>query len=441
MILPSRRESLPLARYVPKALTLSLLILCSALPAPTEAAERETPAAPAVQQRGKLLDEMGVSAWHNAGFRGKGVKIAVLDTGFRGYRDFLGKALPDHITVKSFRSDGNMETRDSQHGILCGEVIHAIAPDAELLFATWDVGAADEYLSAFRWAKEQGARIVSCSVITPSWSDGEGGGTMHQELAKILGPGTEASDLLCFASAGNTIDRHWSGEFHDNGQGFHEWKPGTIDNPLRPWNEDQVFVELYWHPGADYDLVVQDVETDKNIEVAHTIHDNRDHNSAVIRFRVISGHSYRVRVRLVSGKPGTFHLTTTWGSLSHTTSKASVCFPADGERVVAMGAVDGEHHRMWYSACGPNSHCPKPDFVAVVPFPSTWRERPFGGTSAAAPQGAALAALLLGRHPDWTCDRIRSLLRGSAQDLETPGHDYQTGYGLLRLPRETEALK
>src|SRR5262249_3038105 len=67
---------------------------------------------------------MGVVDWHKAGQRGKGVKVAILDSGFKGYRDALGKALPARVKVKSFRKDGQLEARDSQHGILCAEVIH-----------------------------------------------------------------------------------------------------------------------------------------------------------------------------------------------------------------------------------------------------------------------------------------------------------------------------
>jgi subtilisin family serine protease len=89
-----------------------------------------------------------------------------------------------------------------------------------------------------------------------------------------------------------------------------------------------------------------------------------------------------------------------------------------------------------YSSCGPNSRRPKPDFVATVPFASTWRSKPFTGTSAAAPQAAALAALVLSRHPDWTPAQVREALRRAAVDLAPPGHDDETGYGQLRLPDE-----
>ncbi|HJZ57805.1 MAG TPA: S8 family serine peptidase, partial [Gemmataceae bacterium] len=154
----------------------------------------------------------GADRWHTAGFRGQGVKVLVLDTGFRGWRDQLGKALPEQVTTRSFRRDGNLEYRASQHGILCGEVVHSLAPAADLLIANWEPGHTDQFLDAIRWGKEQGARVVSVSVVAPSWSDGQGGGAVHHDLSELLGRGDRANDLVCFASAGNTTDRHWCGE-------------------------------------------------------------------------------------------------------------------------------------------------------------------------------------------------------------------------------------
>jgi subtilisin family serine protease len=96
--------------------------------------------------------------------------------------------------------------------------------------------------------------------------------------------------------------------------------------------------------------------------------------------------------------------------------------------------VTEEGRRLGYSSCGPNSERPKPDLAATVPFASGWRERPFSGTSAAAPQAAGLAALEWGRHPDWTAARLREELRRAAADLGPAGHDFETGYGRIRLP-------
>src|SRR5262249_54967173 len=148
----------------------------------------------------------------------------------------------------------------SQHGIMCGEIVHALAPDAELLFANWDADRPDEFLDAVRWARSQGARILSCSLIMPSWSDGEGGGPTHQALARLLRRDATTADGLCFASAGNTAQRHWSGLFHDAGKGFHDWRSGHVANTLTPWGTEEVSVELCWHsPGKDFDLIIDDI--------------------------------------------------------------------------------------------------------------------------------------------------------------------------------------
>ena len=127
-----------------------------------------------------------------------------------------------------------------------------------LLFANWDTEHPDQFLAAARWARQQGARIISCSVVMPSCSDGEGKGEMHDKFAQLLGSGTIPEDMLCFASAGNTTVRHWCGTFHDAGNGYHEWQPGTIDNAVSPWGSERCSVELYWQPAADYDLSVRD---------------------------------------------------------------------------------------------------------------------------------------------------------------------------------------
>jgi subtilisin family serine protease len=426
------------------SLTAVLLSLAVTIPLPVRAApagvadesEPHPATAAASRPREQLLTQLGVDRWLAAGFRGRGVKVAILDTGFRGWRDHLGKDLPAQVATRSFRSDGRLDFRDSQHGILCGEVIHALAPDADLLFANWEPGHEDQFLAAVRWARQQGARIISTSVITPSWSDGQGGGAMHRALSELLGSGGGPNDVLCFASAGNTTDRHWTGHFTDNGDGWHRWKDKQIDNGLRPWGDDDVYVELYGRPGASYELWVLDTTSGRDAGHVVSISHASDRLSAAVRFAPASGHSYRVRVRHVGGPAGDFHLTTTFASLDCTTPGANVCFPGDGKEVVALGAVDLERHRQTYSACGTNLPLPKPDLVAVVPFPSSWRPRPFGGTSAAAPQAAALAALYWSRHATWNAARVRQALQAAAIDLNTPGPDYETGYGLIHLPAE-----
>jgi subtilisin family serine protease len=403
-------------------------------------------AAPA-QERSRHLAGLGVESWHQAGWRGRGVTVAILDSGFRGYRKQLGKALPDRVAVRSFRVDQDLEARDSQHGILCAEVVHALAPEAGVILANWEPDHPSSFVEAVGWARRQGAQIISCSLIMPSWSDGEGGGSVHAALARLLGTGRQPHDLLFFACAGNTAQRHWAGRFHPDAHGFHEWLPGQTSNTLRPWGKDRVAVEVYGPVDGDYDLQVLEHESDRLVGHA-SIHWGFDEAAlrgtkkqggcAVVRFLPEPERRYAIRLfrpdrpdAKVSDK---FHVVVLGGSLERATMTGSIPFPADGDGVEAVGAVDGEGRRLFYSSCGPNSRRPKPDFVAPVPFASLLRERAFAGTSAAAPQAAGHAALWRSRHPDWSADRVRLAMRESARDLGPKGHDWETGYGLVHLP-------
>jgi hypothetical protein len=405
----------------------------------TLAGEKTAASLPSRLEQTGPLAETGARLWQAAGYNGQGNKVAVLDSGFHGYRDYLGKGLPGQVTVKSFRFDGNLEGRDSQHGILCAEVIHALAPAAQLLLANWEPDHPEQFLEAVRWAREQGARIISCSCIMPSWSNGEGGGPNHEALAQLLGSGDRPGDLICFASAGNVAQRHWAGLFHGDGNGFHEWQPGQRDNPLTPWGHEPVYVELCWKTDAAYDLFVFDQRTGS--EVARSVSEKgKDRFSAVVKFEPQPDQRYVCRVRLAGGQPGRFHcFALSCYGLGSATAEGSVCFPADGGRVVAVGAVDTDGRRMSYSACGAPEQ-PKPDLVAAVPYVIPSSGRTFGGTSAAAPQAAGLAALWLSRHPDATAAQVRAVLRDAAADLAAPGRDSETGHGLFRLPDDGLAL-
>jgi subtilisin family serine protease len=384
----------------------------------------------------RVLDELGARAWHAAGWRGQGLTVAVLDTGFFGYQEHLGKALPAKVRVRSFRHDEDLEARDSRHGILCAEVVHTLAPGAALLLANWEPERPDQFLDAVRWARAQGARVITCSLIMPTWSDGEGHGPIHTALARLLGGGDRPGDALFFASAGNTALRHWGGRFHDGGDGWHEWARNPLgpvcDNPVRPWGSDRVSVELCWQLGS-YELSVRDATAGRLVgrAVGAPAGDAVPH--AVVAFVPQEGHEYTARVRQLQTGSGPFHLVALGGNLGYARMQGSIPFPGDGPEVIAVGAVDGRGRRWDYSSCGPKAELLKPDLVAPVPFPSRCRLRPFAGTSAAAPQAAALAALVWSRHPDRTARAVRNSLQQAALPA-ADARPWETGHGRLHAP-------
>jgi subtilisin-like proprotein convertase family protein len=60
---------------------------------------------------------------------------------------------------------------------------------------------------------------------------------------------------------------------------------------------------------------------------------------------------------------------------------------------------------------------------------------PFFGTSAAAPHAAAIAALVLGSNPGITAAEVRTALTSTAIDIEAPGYDRDTGFGIVMANR------
>jgi hypothetical protein len=428
--------STPLPRQLETTSCLSAPLLdCEG--AATPDTNSSGPGIEALPRLSEVLERLGVAAWHARGWRGRGLKVAVLDSGFSGFRAHLGRALPRIVKVRSFRFDGNLEAKDSQHGILCAEVIHALAPEAELLLANWEPEHPDQFLAAVRWARRQGAQVLSCSVIMPTWSDCEGHGRIHQELTRLVGTGDRPGDALFFASAGNTAQRHWSGTFQDDGNGYHTWKRvggfSQTENAIKPWGGERVSVELCSPGNAVYELIVSDATTGRLVGWMRSA-DTGGAGNAVVGFLPESGHDYHVRLQHVRGAPERFHLVVLGGGLRHAMCAGSIPFPGDGSEIVAVGAVDSMGRRLGYSSCGPKHGRTKPDFVASVPFPSAWRLRPFAGTSAAAPQGAALAALVWSRHPDWDARHVRDALQNAAQPCSPVSPAWETGHGLLHLP-------
>jgi hypothetical protein len=389
------------------------------------------------------LARLGVDRWHKAGLRGQGVKVLVLDHGFPDYRHLLGKTLPREVTTQSFRDDGNLRAREGLHGVRCAEVIHALAPEAELFFANWDFHDPASFIKAVQWAKGKGVQVIACSAIQPGWSDCEGGGTVHTALKRVLGSGDRPGDLLFLASAGDTGRGHWRGKFFKGKNGLHEWEDGDEINRLAPAGETldgEIRVGLFFRPGTSYLLQVYD----RTAETYVASHETVEHYWGVcgwgIRFLPEAGHNYEVHVRYRTGRGDRFHLIAQGADLEHR-KWGGLCFPADGAEVLTVGAVDERGRRMPRSPYGSEGLGPKPELVGAVPFVLPGEGQAFGDTSAAAAQATALAALIWGRERATTPTRVKADLLKGARRLGEGKYSAETGYGLVRLPEAAKVKK
>ncbi|MEO7047889.1 MAG: HYR domain-containing protein, partial [Ferruginibacter sp.] len=86
----------------------------------------------------------------------------------------------------------------------------------------------------------------------------------------------------------------------------------------------------------------------------------------------------------------------------------------------------------------------KPDITAangvVTTLPASSGLNPFYGTSAAAPHAGAIAALLKSAKPSITAAQVRTALTSTALDIEGPGYDINSGYGILQAFQAMQSI-
>ncbi len=112
--------------------------------------------------------------------------------------------------------------------------------------------------------------------------------------------------------------------------------------------------------------------------------------------------------------------------------------PADGDSVIAVGAIDLTGRIAAFSSNGPTADGRiKPDVLApgvsVLVATSSGGYGTSSGTSFSCPLAAGVCALLLEAHPDWTYGQLYGALTGSATRALDP--DNVSGYGIIRAER------
>jgi len=391
-------------------------------------------------QRLPLVTGQGVALinaddWHAADFTGSGVRVAILDLGFQGYAGLLGTELPASVVTHSCRADGDITGGGEKHGAGVAEIVHEVAPDAQLYLVNFDTDV--EYAECVDWIVAQGVNVVNHSIAWFGSGPGDGTGPIDSTAA-----GAVSAGVFWANAAGNQAQRHWAGAWQDSdGDTWLDFSGTDEGNDISVSAGQTVVAILKWDDpfgGScnDYDLYLRrsilTVASSKNRQACSQ--DPVEVLSYTSTSRVSTTYSLYIQ-RVSANGLAHFHLYTFYQNLQYQTAAGSLVEPADNPNVLAAGAVPWNSPTTIesFSSQGPTDDGRiKPDLVGPDGV-SNATYGSFYGTSASSPHAAGAAALVLQAHPGWTPAQMASFLDGRAVDLGAAGPDNIYGAGRLNL--------
>lgn len=407
------------------------------------------------------VNEIGAPSWLAAGTDGAGVKVAIVDVGFAGFVDAgIAGELPQSVDTDFSRCDDGPFGSDD-HGTAVAEIVHDVAPGAEILLVCADDDV--EFASALATLAGKGVDVVNGSIgnALSGRGDGlDGPGTPADAVAQLRRQG-----ILYVAAAGNYGDRHYhttaSGDTapgHADDEDFVDIGQGDVLQLLMAPG-GTAFVSVKWDawPTTNVDLDVYAL-ADGNVCPPTGSEFEQNGNDPPIELVVIENCTsgflpYGLLVNRFGGSTAAapridFFIDGDVADLQFQTP-SGLPEPATSAAVLAVGAhCVSNGANAFYSSRGPTiDERTKPDISGPDSISSATFEvgggpcgSGFTGTSAAAPSAAGAAALLLDANPTLDVAELQRLLETKAQDAGSAGQDNLYGAGRLRLgPANTAA--
>lgn len=416
---------------------------------------------------------------------GSGVKIGVISDGVEGLAAARASGDLPAVTVLPGQAGSGAE------GTAMLEIIHDLAPGAQLFFATAKGSQA-------RFAQNVlDLRAAGCDIIVDDAFYFREAVFQDDNVARSVNTVT-ADGTLFFSSAGNGGNKNdntsgvWEGDFVDGGTltvgattlpgTVHDFGGGVTNNQLTAvGSEFFPVIGLFWSDplggsANDYDLYVLDARLTTVLDVANNTQDGNDDPVELATITPVAGqrlvvlkrsgaatralHLNSFRGRLTSSTDGETH-----GHSAAAEAYSTAATPAgpatsgpppnpvgpfpnpfDSSNKVELFSSDGLR-RIFYNPNGtpitPGNFLfstnggtvrQKPDITAADGVSVTGSggfSATFFGTSAAAPHAAAIAGLIKSAVPGITPAQIRTALTSSAIDIEAPGVDRDSGAGIV----------
>jgi subtilisin family serine protease len=373
---------------------------------------------------------VGATPWHEAGVTGRGVKVAIVDIGFDGYRSRLGSELPAEIATASFRRDGAVET-GSSHGTAAAEIVHDVAPGAELHLVAFDF----DLWSVIDYLIAEDIDVVSFSI---GYLSGPFDGT--SPIARAVQWALDEG-IVWVTAAGNYARRHWGGFPADgDGDGWLDVAPGERIDRFTVTPGGTFDLHVSWLGDADLELCL--FEDEEPLTCTTDVRGPGDRPTEKLEWRNPGGtrRTYGFGVRVVRGTARRVDVFAAGTSdLQFFQTEGSVLVPGDVVGAVTVGAVP------WWDPTSPTATSsrgptadgrPKPDVVG--PAGVTTSVGVLHGTSAATPHVAGITALLLQAYPATAPGAVPDLIRDRARSF---GDSDDVGAGLAQVGPRTPACR
>ena len=182
------------------------------------------------------------NAYDNHYVRGQGVKVAIIDVGFKGARHLLGDMpAPARWRSYDFTDEGIHTDDESVHGTACAEIVHDMAPDAELYL--YKVGDLVGLEKAKDHCIQNGVDIISHSLGWFRTGIGDGRG----EACDFVNDAAD-NGILWVNSAGNDAMSHYYGFWSDSNS--NDWHNFSNEDELLAFEAekgDEILVDLTWN--------------------------------------------------------------------------------------------------------------------------------------------------------------------------------------------------
>ena len=439
------------------------------------------PASRAKTNAGALTSQGYISHKANqvvaSGPNGTGVKIGVLSDSVDALAALIATGDLPALTTVVPGEDGNP---GSSEGTAMMEIIHDLAPGAQLFFAT-AFTSPGSFAANIRTLRD----VYHCDIIVDDVTYSDEGVFQDSEIARAVND-VVASGALYFSSAGNSgnltsgTSGTWEGDFNAGGPSASPLPAGYtlhIFSGAQQFNRltaSTVLVSVKWSDplGAsanDYDLFILD-PTGTVVKCASTSlqtgagdpdEECFSNNGFAANSRIVvaakAGAAQRALhvdswgARLSIGTSGatsghnaglnTVSTAATYWNSARTGTKPFVggaanpteVFSSDGPRKVFFNP-DGSAITPGNLLFGTNggTTLAKPDIAAADGVSAkTPGFLPFFGTSAAAPHAAAVAALIKSARPTYTSAQILNAMKQTALDIRAAGLDRDSGSGIV----------